>query len=160
MLDFAVVAVADGVGIKRSVGAVGGPSVAEFFRGENGDEGQTTGEFVEEVAIFGPRIEPVEDDALLTGGDEVFGFGDGLLCDPIFAFGLANHLAKSFFVLTVRGALDAAFGHLAIDHISEMDFGEALVGEIIYSDRFATAAHADDGENFEVFLGCHGIYYI
>lgn len=139
------------MGIERTVGAVGDAFIAEFFRGEDGDGDEGSREFVLEGAIFGPGIEAIEDDAFLTSGDEVFGLGDSLFADPVFAFGFANHFAEGFFALAIRGAFDATFGHFAINHVAEVDLGVALFGEKVDGDRFAGAGHAENGKNFEIF---------
>lgn len=85
----------------------------------------------------------------MAGGDEVVDFGDGLANDPILAFGGADHFAE--LALAVRGDGDAAFFHFAVNHIAEVNFGDAAAGDIVYSDGFAGAAHTDNGDNFEVF---------
>ncbi len=144
--DFAVVAFADGVSVKGALGTFGDAFIAEGFRGDDGDNGQSAGEFMLEGAIFGPRIDAVDDDLLLTGSDEVFSFGDSLASNPILTFGRADHFAKGFFAFAVRGAFDATFGHFLINHVAEVDLGETLAGEIVDSNGFASAAHADDGD--------------
>lgn len=78
-----------------------------------------------ESAIFGPRIESVEHNAFLPGFDQVFGFGDGLACHPIVAFGFTDHFAEGLFAFAVNGALDATFGHFLINHIAKVNLGEA-----------------------------------
>lgn len=140
-------------GVLRGEGAVGTsgePSIAQGTGGDDGDGGETTREFVLKEAIFGPRIEAVEDDGFLTGRDEIFSLGDGLAADPILAFGGADHLAEFFFTAAIRGALDAALGHFGIDHVAKVNFGEAHRGEIVDDYGFAAAGHADDGENIEI----------
>lgn len=87
----------------------------------------------------------------MAGRDEVAGFGDGLADNPIGAFGLADHFAEMFFALTVRGALDAAFLHFFVNHTTEIDFGDAAVGEVIDGDRFAATTHTDEGKDFDIF---------
>ena len=150
--DFAVVAGADFLGVEGAFGAVGDAIVAEGAGGDDGDDGEFVAwEGVFEGAVFGPRIEAVEDDAFLAGGDEIVDFGDGLADDPILAFGGADHFAE--FALAVRGDGDAAFVHFAVDHVAEVDFGGAATGEVVDGDGFAGAAHADDSDDFEIFHG-------
>lgn len=150
VLDFAVVALADGLGIEGAVGAFRNAFITHGFRDDDGEEGEATREFMLKSAIFGPRIEPVENNALLASFDEVFGLGNGLAGDPILAFGRTDHFAKGFFAFAIHSAFDAALGHFLINHVAEVDFGIAEFGEIINSYGFAAAAHADDGENFNI----------
>ncbi len=127
VFDFAIVAVTDCVRVEGSIRALCDTSIAEFFRGNDGDKGECARECMQKLAIFGPRIEAVEDDAFLTGSDKIFGLGDSLFRDPIFTFGFANHLAECFFTFSVRSAFDVAFCHFAVNHVPEMNFGEAVV---------------------------------
>ncbi len=113
---------------------------------------------MKESAIFGPRIEAVEDDAFLAGVDEIFGFSNGLTCYPVMTFGFADHFAKGFFAFAISGALNTAFFHFAVNHVAKMNFGKALRGEKIDGDGFAATAHANDGEDFEVVV-FHDDYY-
>ncbi len=144
------IALADGLGVERAVGAVRDALVAESLRGDNGDDGKVAGEFVLEGFVFGPGIEAVEDDAFLAGFDEILSLGDGLAGNPIFTFGVANHGAEGFLGLTIRGAGDAAFSHFLINHATKINLGVAVIGKVINGDGFATAAHADNGENFYI----------
>ncbi len=149
-----MVTFADFLGVKGAVGAAGDALVTESFGGDEGDKSEDAGEFVLEDFVFGPGIDAVEDDAFLAGGDEIFDFGDDLADDPIFAFGLANHFAK--FAFAIRSDGDIAFLHFFVNHAAKVDFWYATFGEIINSDRFATAAHADDGDDFDIFGTLHG----
>lgn len=108
-----------------------------------------------ESFIFGPRINAVENDALLAGGDEVFGFGDSLTDDPIGAFRFANHLAEVFFAFAIWSAFNTALFHFFIDHAAKINFGDGVFGEIINDNGFAAAAHTDDSEDLDVFGICH-----
>lgn len=151
--DFAEVAVADFGGGEGALGAMGEALVAEAFRNDDGDRGEQAGELVLKKLILSPRIETVEDDAFLAGRDEVFGFGDGLATDPIVAFGIANHLAE--LTLGLGGDFDAAFFHFFVEHAAEVDFGHAAFSEEVDDRGFAAAAHAKNGENFDVFVALH-----
>lgn len=148
VFDFAVVAFADLLSVKRAFGSAGDTLIAQGFGRDNGDESQLAGEFVFKNLVFGPRVNAIEDDAFLTGGDEIFGFGDGLADDPIFAFGGADHLAK--FVFAIRGDFDTALCHFFVNHAAKIDFWHTVFGEIINRDGFAAATHADDGDDFDV----------
>lgn len=101
-------------------------------------------------AIFGPGIETIENDGLLTSRDEVFGFGDSLTADPVLAFGGADHFAEFFFAAAIRGTFDTTLGHFGINHIAKVNFGQAHRGEIVNYYGFAAPSHANDGENVEV----------
>ncbi len=127
-----------------------------MFRGDDGDKGEFAREFVLQDFILGPRVDAIEDDALLAGSDEVFGLGDGLLNHPIFTFGLANHFAK--FAFAVWGALNPTFFHFFINHTTEVDFRDATFGEIVDGDGFTGTTHADDGEDFYI-SSFHDFYY-
>lgn len=118
--------------------------VAELLGRDDGDDGHLAGELMLEGFVFGPGVDSVEDDALLAGGDEVFGLGDSLATDPILALGLTDHFAE--LPLGLRGDFDAALFHLAIENATEIDFGDAAVGEVVDHDGFAGAAHTDNGD--------------
>ena len=158
MFDFAVITFTDGLGIKGAIGAFGNTLIAEFLGNDDSDKGEGAWKFVKKSAIFGPRIDAVDDDTFLTSIDEVFGFGDSLARNPIGAFGFANHFAKSFFAFAVGGALDATFLHFAVNHAAEIDFGKSARGEVVNCDGFTAATHANDGEDFEVVV-FHDDYY-
>ena len=113
-----------------------------------------------ESFIFGPRIDAVENDALLAGGDEIFGLGDSLTNDPVGAFGFANHLAEMLFAFAIRSTFNAAFFHFFIDHAAKINFGDRVFGEIINNNGFAAAAHTDDSEDLGVFGICHNEFII
>ncbi len=157
VFDFTNVALADGLGVEGAFGAFGDTLVTKGFRGNNGNESKAAGEFVLEDFVFGPRIDAVEDDAFLTGGDEVFGLGDGLTNYPVGAFGLADHFAEEFLAFAIGSTFDTALLHFFVNHSAKIDFGDAAIGEVIDSDGFATAAHADEGDNFNIFCICHMI---
>lgn len=148
VFDFALVALADLEGAKGAFGALGNAFIAKFFGGDNGNKGELAREFVFKDFVFGPRINAVEDDAFLASGKEIFGFGDGLPDDPIFAFGFADHFAEIAFV--IGGDFEAALGHFFDNHAAEIDFGDAARGEIVDDDGFAASTHADDGEDFDI----------
>lgn len=149
VFDFAAVAVADFGGGEGTLGAMSETFIAEGFGGDDGDDGDLTWEFMLEGFVFGPRIDTVEDDTLLAGSDKIFGFGDGLADNPIFALGGADHFTK--FTLSGGSDFDAALFHFAIKQAAEVDFRDAVLGKIVDDDGFASAAHANDGENFDVF---------
>ncbi len=155
VFDFAEVAFADGSGVEGTFGAFGDAGVAGGLVGDDGDEGELAGEFVFEDFVFGPGVDAVENDAFLAGGDEVFDFGDGLTDDPVGTFGLANHFAEVFFAFAVGGAFDAAFLHFFVNHTAKVDFGNAVIGEVVDGDGLTAAAHTDEGEDFDVFVVIH-----
>lgn len=150
VFDFAIVALAAGLGIKGAIGAMGKAIIAKSSRGDNGNSDDLAWEFVLEGFVFGPRIEAVKDDAFLTGGDKVFGLGDGLASNPIFAFSATNHFTESFFAPTVGGALDAAFGHFLINHTTKVDFWGAVFGKVVNNNGFTATSHTDNSKNFYV----------
>lgn len=154
LFDFTIVAFADGLSIKRAVGTLRDTFIAELFWGNDGDEDEAARELVEEGSVFSPRVESVEDDVFLAGGDKVFGLGDRLFRDPILAFGLANHFAESFFAFAIDRSLDATFFHFTVNHVPEVNFGKAFGGEVVDDDGFTAAAHADDSEDFYIVF-CH-----
>lgn len=129
IFDLAMVAFADFLGVKGPLWADGDALVAQSFRSDHGDKSDLAGEFVLQDLVFGPRIDAVEDDALLTSGNEIFGLGDGLADDPIFTFFGADLFAEIAFI--VGAVLDAAFFHFFIDHAAEVDLGDATLGEVI-----------------------------
>lgn len=151
--DLAEVAVANFGGGEGAIGATSEALVAEVLRNDDGDRGEETGKFVLKKFILGPGIETVENDALLASGDEIFGFGNSLAADPVVAFGIANHLAK--FALRFGGDFDTAFFHFFVEHAAEIDFGYAALSEIVDDRGFTAAAHAKDGEDFDVFVILH-----
>ncbi len=153
VFDLALVAFADFLGVEGAMGALSDAFVAQVFVRDDSDEDELAREFMLKRLIFSPGVNSVEDDAFLASGDEVVGLGDSLADDPIFAFGLTDHFAEFAFV--VRGIFDAAFFHFFINHAAEIDFRDAFRGEIIDGDGFTTAAHADDGEEFDVALLFH-----
>lgn len=124
--------------------------VAKSSWGDDGDGDDLARKFVFDGFVFGPRVETIENNTLLAGSDKIFGFGDGLARDPIFALGFANHFAEGFFTFAVGGAFDATFGHFLINHAAHVDFGSAVLGKIVDDDGFAATGHADDGEDFDV----------
>ncbi len=87
--------------------------VTEVFGRDNGDDGDFAREFVLKNFVLSPGIDAVKDDALLTGGDEIFGLGDGLASDPIFTFGATNFFAE--FALSFRSDFETAFFHFLIE---------------------------------------------
>ncbi len=109
--------------------------------------------------VFGPRIDSIEDNTFLTGGDKIFNFGNGLAYDPILAFGGTDHFAELFFARTVRSAFDAAFLHFLINHTAKVNFRDASFGEIINGDGFAAATHTDDGKDLRFFCSSHVMVY-
>ena len=126
VFDFAVVAFTNFLRVKGAFGADGDASIAQWFGSDDGNDGEFTGEFVFEDVIFGPGINAVENDTLLAGSDQVFGFGDGLADDPVSAFCLADLFAK--FAFAVWSAFNATFLHFFIDHAAKVDFGCAVFG--------------------------------
>lgn len=107
-----------------------------------------------EKFVLGPGIDAVEDDAFLTGGDKVLHLGDDLADDPVGAFGLADHFAEVFLIF--GSDVEVALLHFFEDHAAEVDLRDALLGEVVDGDGFATAAHADDSDDFYVFgIKCH-----
>lgn len=109
VFDFALITFADLGFIKGTFGADGDASVAEWLRGDDGDERKLARELVFQSFIFGPGVDAIEDDAFLAGGDKIFSFGNNLANDPIFTFVLADLLTKIAFV--VGSNFDATFGH-------------------------------------------------
>ncbi len=149
--DFVVVALASSLMVEGADGASGKAFVAEMARGDDGDDGElVAGELFFQSFVLGPGVETVQNDALLTGGDEVVDFGDDLAGDPIVAFFFADLFAEDFFVF--GGDFDAALGHFFEVHAAEIGFRDAAVGEIIDDDGFAGAGHADDGEEFDIAI--------
>ena len=148
--DFAVVALADGLSVKGAVGALRDAFITHSFRDNNGEESEAARKFVLEGAIFGPGVESIKNDVFLTSFNQVFGFSDSLASDPIFALGFADHLAKGLFAFTVNGAFNPALSHLLVNHVTEVNFGITEFSKIFDGYRFATAAHANNGENFNV----------
>ncbi len=148
--DFAVVALADGLSVKGAVGALRDAFITHSFRDNNGEESEAARKFVLEGAIFGPGVESIKNDVFLTSFNQVFGFSDSLASDPIFALGFADHLAKGLFAFTVNGAFNPALSHLLVNHVTEVNFGITEFIKIFDGYGFATAAHANNGENFNV----------
>lgn len=154
-----VVALAGGLAVKGTDGAICEAFVADVSGGDDGDEGKlVAGEFTLEGFVFGPGIEAVENDAFLAGSDEVVDFVDDLAGDPVVAFFFADLFAEDFFVF--GGDFDAAFFHFLEVHATEIGFRDAAVGKIVDGDGFTSAGHADDGEKFDVTRSVtHGFYY-
>lgn len=100
--------------------------------------------------VFGPGIYPIKDDAFLAGCDKIFDFGNDLADNPVGALGLANHFAEGFFVVWCDRNI--AFLHFFENHATEVNFGIALIGKMVDSDGFTATAHADEGNNFNVFV--------
>ena len=157
--NFAIVAFANSVGVEGALGAFRDAFVTEGFGRDDGDDGEGAREFVLKGAIFGPGVDAVEDDLALAGGDERFSLFDSLAGDPILALGFADHFAEGFFAFPIRGALDAAFSHFLVNHVAEMDFWITFGSQMVDGDGFASAAHADDGDEFKVGRFIHKIYY-
>ncbi len=128
--------------VGRHVVVVGGGNVAM--------ESEAARKIVLEGAIFGPGVESIKNDVFLTSFNQVFGFSDSLASDPIFALGFADHLAKGLFAFTVNGAFNAAFSHLLVNHVTEVNLRITEFSKIFDGYGFATAAHANNGENFNV----------
>lgn len=149
VFDFADVAFADFGAVEGAFGAFGDAFVAQRFGGDDGDKSEIAGKFVFEKFVFGPRVDAVKDDALLAGFDEIFGLGDGLAGDPIFALGGTDHFAEFAFV--VGAVWDVALFHFFVNHAAKVDFGDAAFGEVIDGDGFAGAAHADNSDDFDIF---------
>lgn len=150
VFDFTVVAFADFAGIEGAFGTFGNAIIPKMLGSDNTKEDNFAREFVFENFVFGPGIDAVEDDAFLASGDEIFGFGDNLADDPVSTFFLADAFTELAF--TISGAFNAAFLHFFEDHATEVDFGDAVFGEIIDDNGFATTAHADDGKDFYIFI--------
>lgn len=113
MFDFAVVASADFGGAKWALRAACETFITEAAWGDDGDDGEAARKFVFEKFVLGPRIETVEYDFILTGGDKVFCFSDGLAADPIVPFGFADFFAE--LALGFGGDFDATLFHLFIE---------------------------------------------
>ncbi len=148
ILDLADVAFADFGGVKGALRAFGDAFVAKLLGSDDGDKSEIAREFIFEDFVFGPRVDSVEDNAFLAGFDEIFGLGDGLANDPIFAFFGADFFAKFAFV--VGGVFDAAFLHFFINHAAKIDSWHAVFGKVVDSNRFTTTTHADDGDDFDI----------
>lgn len=128
-----VVALAGGLVVKGSNRAVGEALIADVAGRDDGDDSElVAGEVFFEGFVFGPRIEAVEDDALLASFDEVVDFGDDLADDPIFALFFADLFAEDFFVS--GGDFDAAFGHFFEVHATEIGLRDAAVSEVVDED--------------------------
>ncbi len=100
--------------------------------------------------VFGPRVEAIQDDAFLPSADEIVDFGNYLTYHPIITFFFTNLFAKDFLVL--RSDFDATFSHFAQIHTAKIGFRDAMVGEVINRDGFATASHAHNGKKFYIFI--------
>lgn len=148
VFDFANVALADFGGVKRSLRTFGDAFVAKFLGSDDGDESEVAGEFIFEGFVLGPRVDSIKDDAFLAGFDEVFGLGDGLANDPIFAFFGADFFAEFAFI--VGGVFDAAFLHFFINHATKIDSWHAVFGKVVDGNGFTAAAHADDSDDFDI----------
>ncbi len=93
----------------------------------------------------------------MTGSNEILGLGDGLTDDPIGALVSADLLTEFTFV--VRRIFDTTFFHFFVNHATEVDFGDTSLREVVDDNGFATATHANDGEDFDVSRCTHRFNY-